>query len=37
MISMCEDHDVRFLFLPSTSTELTQPLDVNFLQPLKIK
>lgn len=34
-IKMCSDHNIRFVFLPSNSTHLTQPLDIAFFRPLK--
>lgn len=35
VISMCELHNVRFIFLPENSTHLLQPLDVSVFAPLK--
>lgn len=35
-IKLCKENNVRFVFLPSNSTHLTQPLDVAFFRPLKI-
>lgn len=35
-IKKCADSDVHFIFLPSNSTHLTQPLDVAFFRPLKM-
>lgn len=32
----CQRANIRFVFLPSNSTHLTQPLDVSFFRPLKI-
>lgn len=32
---MCLEYDIHFIFLPSNSTHLTQPLDVAFFAPLK--
>lgn len=34
-INLCLKHDIHFIFLPSNSTHLTQPLDVAFFAPLK--
>lgn len=36
-IRLCEASNVRFIFLPANSTHLTQPLDVAFFRPLKMK
>jgi len=35
-ISLCKMHNIKFIFLPTNSTHLTQPLDVAFFRPLKI-
>lgn len=35
VISLCEENDVRFIFLPKNSTHLCQPLDVSFFRPFK--
>lgn len=35
-VTLCEQHGIEFVFLPSNSTHLTQPLDVAFFRPLKI-
>lgn len=35
IIELCEAHQIRFVFLPSRSTHLTQPLDVAFFGPFK--
>lgn len=35
VIELCEANDIRFAFLPSRSTQITQPLDVAFFGPLK--
>lgn len=35
IINLCEEHDIRFVFLPPNSTHLTQPLDIAFFGPLK--
>lgn len=32
---VCEENNIKFVFLPSNSTHLTQPLDVAFFGPLK--
>lgn len=35
-IKKCDESSVKFIFLPSNSTHITQPLDVAFFRPLKI-
>lgn len=35
VIKVCQEHNIKFVFLPSNSTHLTQPLDVAFFHPLK--
>ena len=35
IVTACEENDIRFIFLPTNSTHLTQPLDVAFFAPLK--
>lgn len=35
VIKLCTDNQIRFIFLPSNSTHLTQPLDVAFFRPMK--
>lgn len=35
VIKICLDHNIKFVFLPTNSTHLTQPLDVAFFHPLK--
>ncbi|XP_063239060.1 uncharacterized protein LOC134540325 [Bacillus rossius redtenbacheri] len=35
-IRVCQENDIHFVFLPSNSTHLTQPLDVAFFRPLKV-
>lgn len=35
IIELCEEHQIKFVFLPPNSTHLTQPLDVAFFGPLK--
>lgn len=37
VLEKCEEHDIRFIFLPPNSTHLTQPLDVAFFRPLKVE
>lgn len=37
MIRLCREHDISFIFLPPNSTHLTQPLDIAFFRPMKIK
>lgn len=35
-IKLCGENKIKFIFLPSNYTHLTQPLDVAFFHPLKI-
>lgn len=35
-IKLCYEHDISFVFLPTNSTHLTQPLDVAFFRPMKV-
>ncbi|CAH2094324.1 unnamed protein product [Euphydryas editha] len=35
ILRLCEQHDIRFAFLPPNSTHVTQPLDVAYFGPLK--
>ncbi|KAL0870945.1 hypothetical protein ABMA27_004770 [Loxostege sticticalis] len=35
VIELCEQNDIKFIFIPPRSTHLTQPLDVAFFAPLK--
>nr|XP_023021896.1 uncharacterized protein LOC111510230 [Leptinotarsa decemlineata] len=35
-IQECSENNISFIFLPSNSTHLTQPLDVAFFKPLKV-
>lgn len=35
VIKLCQENNIKFVFLPSNSTHLTQPLDVAFFRPLK--
>ena len=35
VIRLCEENDIHFVFLPSNSTHLMQPLDVAFFRPMK--
>jgi len=37
IVTECENNNVRFIFLPPNSTHLTQPLDVAYFRPLKMK
>ena len=37
VIQKCKKHDIKFVFLPSNTTHLTQPLDVTFFGPMKRK
>ncbi|XP_049876484.1 uncharacterized protein LOC126374068 [Pectinophora gossypiella] len=34
-IQLCQTHNIRFVFLPTNATHLTQPLDVAFFGPMK--
>lgn len=36
VIKKCQEHNIRFVFLPPNSTHLTQPLYVAFFGPMKI-
>lgn len=36
VIRVCKENNIKFVFLPSNSTHLTQPLDVAFFRPMKI-
>ncbi|XP_060802603.1 uncharacterized protein LOC132902258 [Amyelois transitella] len=35
LIKLCKEENINFVFLPSNSTHLTQPLDVAFFRPMK--
>ena len=35
VIAKCEEHNVRFMFLPENSTQMLQPLDVAVFSPVK--
>lgn len=35
IVQLCEEHEIKFVFLPPNSTHLTQPLDIAFFGPLK--
>ncbi|CAF4896005.1 unnamed protein product [Pieris macdunnoughi] len=35
VVELCEQHDIKLVFIPPRSTHLTQPLDVAFFAPLK--
>ncbi|XP_052740496.1 uncharacterized protein LOC128199899 [Bicyclus anynana] len=35
IVKYCEQNDIRFVFLPTNSTHITQPLDVCYFGPLK--
>lgn len=37
VISKCRKHNIKFVFLPSNTTHITQPLDVAFFGPMKKK
>jgi len=37
VIQCCQDNNISFVLLPPNSTHLTQPLDVAYFRPLKIK
>lgn len=34
-VTLCQQHNISFIFLPPNSTHLSQPLDVAFFRPLK--
>lgn len=36
IIKTCSENQIRFIFLPSNSTHITQPLDVAFFRPMKM-
>ena len=36
-LRLCRKYNVKFMALPSNSTDTTQPIDVAFFRPLKIK
>lgn len=36
IINLCQENNIKFIFLLSNSTHLTQPLDVAFFRPLKM-
>lgn len=35
IVQLCEEYEIKFVFLPPNSTHLTQPLDIAFFGPLK--
>lgn len=37
VVQLCEENNIRFVALPPNSTHMTQPLDVAFFRPFKIK
>lgn len=37
VLRLCEENNIRFICLPPNSTHLTQPLDLAYFRPLKIK
>lgn len=37
VIESCEKNNISFVLLPPNSTYLTQPLDIVFFRPLKMK
>lgn len=37
MVRLCKQHNISFVFLPPNSTHLTQPLDIAYFRPMKIK
>lgn len=37
VLKSCIDNDISFVLLPTNGTHLTQPLDVAYFRPLKIK
>lgn len=34
-IKLCQEHDIKFVFLPRNATHLTQPLDLAYFGPIK--
>ena len=37
VLRTCEDHNIRFMFLPENSTHILQPLDVSVFGPMKTR
>nr|CAH7719079.1 unnamed protein product [Callosobruchus chinensis] len=37
VLKLCEENDIKFICLPPNSSHLTQPLDLAYFRPLKIK
>lgn len=37
VLRLCQEHNIAFVCLPPNSTHLTQPLDIAYFRPLKIK
>jgi hypothetical protein len=35
VLKLCQQHNIRFCFLPENSTHLMQPLDVSVFRPMK--
>ena len=35
VIKLCDEKNIRFVFLPSNSTHMMQPIDVAFFRPMK--
>ena len=35
VLALCEQHNIKFMFLPENSTHLLQPLDVTVFRPMK--
>lgn len=36
IVELCQQHNIKFIFLPPNSTHICQPLDVSYFRPLKI-
>lgn len=37
VLNLCDEHQIKFICLPPNTTHLTQPLDIAYFRPLKIK
>lgn len=37
VLDLCAQHDIKFICLPPNTTHLTQPLDIAYFRPLKMK
>lgn len=36
VLKMCQQNNIKFVFLPPNATHITQPLDISFFRPVKI-